>query len=477
MTRTTPGHTKLLSIALVCVVLLGYYIFVMAADSYVSEYAEIQIVVISSLLFFLLELCAIARITGTFLNPTNLFLLSYYVFQNGQFLLYSLGIEFDTFYFLSLRSVLFDAALFSSISNLIAGVAGIATAPTGDPNACKYGLINAVDSIPSTDTNKAIKVGFSLLACIEFPLMAIKLNIALSGGYESVRTFESAVPSVIGFADYMFMPFALLALVFSDNKKFKNRCKALTVIWLLIVAFCGDRTTGIAGLFVVFYIEYVQNGVSNIKRIAKLFIGAAFLLVIVRIIAVTREQGSIVEAISNVNFLVSFVGELGGSSFPLMMAMTIVPGSEQFLHGTGYLLSFIGGAIPSFLDPSGTIEHINELSRYYNTWQSTYFSQYTFGVGWSLNAEAYANFGWFGLVALFLVNFIIFKLLNTVDFKKPGSGFALYWSCILLFFWLTLPRRESYYIWKAFVYCILFVSAYLCLFRKDKKSGFIGGRR
>ena len=193
------------------------------------------------------------------------------------------------------------------------------------------------------------------------------------------------------------------------------------------------------------------------------------IIVLTPIIAITRVEGDLA-SVSETNYLVSFVSELGGSCFPLMFVMDIVPSKEPFFWGSAYLTSVIGGLFPSSLDFFGFLKTINEHSLLVETWQFKYLD-YTFGIGFSLNAEAYANFGWFGLLAIYVFGLIIFHFLKTCSISIIRDPWQIYKICILLYFWFTLPRRQTYFIWNSLFYGIILMYVYLQIFcaKKERK--------
>lgn len=421
--------------------------------------------VILAFIILIVNLLLIYKRNKTILTPTVLFLISYYLFQNGQLLLTALGIEFNDFYLSSLSQYYNDVAVFSSISTVIASGIAVVMSRNRIQEVKNY----SVDSYNPKSRENAICIGFFLTCLIAIPLIAIKFITALSGGYGAVRILEGRIPSPINFIEYMFMPFAVLSLIYC-RKGIAFYTRIIVIIWLILTALTGDRTTGIAGLLIVAYISFCmkeQNENSYGSRLAstiKLLAVGAMLIVFIRIAYLFRNQNDITLSMSVFDYLVEFVSELGFSSFSLYTMFHVVPSCESFLYGVGYIKSFIGGLIPSFIDPTGIIRQINSESRIFATWQARYFPQYSFGLGFSLNAEAYINFGWYGLIAIAIICIIVFSFLGKENLKERRNGWGLYKVCILLFLWFTLPRRDSYYIWKALSYGIVAIKLYLHLF-------------
>lgn len=424
--------------------------------------------VLSSFVLFVLELVYICKENKNAFNPTFLFLLSFYFFQNGQLLLYALGIDFNDFYINTLKQHLINVCLFSSISAIIAGYSGIICQGLRINNRDKE---YAVDKYNKDSLHQAMWLGFLVTAIVAVPLVLIKMYYAIGGGYSAVRIFEGQIPSIINFIEYMFMPFSVLYLSYFNQENTKM-VKIITIIWLLLTSLCGDRTTGISGLLILFYLNYIKTTPpkkKNNSNIFKIILVSLFLIIFVRVAYLFRTQNEIsVSSFFDYHFVSGFISEIGFSCFPLFTMMNTVPYFEPYLKGKGYLQSLIGGLIPSFVDPTGTIKTINSQSRIFESWQTMYFKQYSFGFGFSLNAEAYINFGWYGLIAIFIICIIVLSFLKNKNLKIKKDGWELYTTSILLFLWFTLPRRDSYYIWKAISYSIIIVRLYLYVMCKNK---------
>ena len=151
----------------------------------------------------------------------------------------------------------------------------------------------------------------------------------------------------------------------------------------------------------------------------------------------------------------------------LYTTMDVVPSSEPYQH-MGYIYSAVSGFIPTFFDLTGIVTEIYEKSRYNEKWHDKYYSQFDWGFGFSLNAEAFATFGWFGFIPLFLLCLIIFYFLR-FNHLNYISKFDLFLSCALLFYWITLPRRDSYYVWNALFYYVFVIKVYISLLPNKKQ--------
>ncbi|WP_443712894.1 O-antigen polysaccharide polymerase Wzy [Ruminococcus sp.] len=441
-------------------VIAVYSCLLLILKNIIAPEAVLRIACIGALIIFAFEIRLIYQVKKRLFVPEILFLLSYYVLQNGQLLLMSLDIDFNNNYIMSLYQYLADASVFASISTVLAGLAAcITTRYTGTRKK-----VPKIDKMDSNYIATAGMLGLAVSAVIAIPLVLIKTLIVLRGGYYAVRNFEGKVPSIIGFIEYMFMPFAVLCMVYC-SKKSRRIIIGIIVIWAALTALCGDRTSGIAALVVVLYFGY-NNATKNvepkkkIKIIVTLLVILVFLGVFIQVAFAVRTHGE-VEQKSLFSLLVQTFSDLGFSCFPLFTMMNVVPGYEAYLYGKSYVYSFIGGFMPTFLDPTGIVSSLNAQSRVYEVWQDKYYGQYSFGFGFSLNSEAYINFGWFGLIMIFLLLLFITRQFNNYDENNVISKWSSYKSIVLLFLWFTLPRRDSYYIWNSIAYAVILMQIYL----------------
>lgn len=452
---------------LVCLVLTVFFSIYMLLQRGKNSDSSVRLCVLFSLCVFAFELYCIVKNSGVLFNPMVIFLLSFYLFQNGQLLLLALGVDFNDFYIQTLRQHTLNVAVFSSISNMLAGLAGVlVTAQKVKKRNC------FINSYKDHIIAKYVFIGFLLTGMVAVPLVVYKFTYALRGGYAAVRSLENTIPSLINIVEYMFVPFSFLVLFYEKTKLKQQVVRCIVIFWFIITALCGDRTTGIVGLFITVFIQYSteKNNVKRKKRAVTLIVASMLLMVFIEVAYAFRTGGDIIGAVAGSrNLVTKLISEFGFSCFPLFTMMNIVPSCEPFLYGKGYLFSMIGGIIPSSLDITGTISKINHESRIFEQWQTQYYGQYSFGFGFSLNSEAYINFGWFGLIAIFLVCLFVLGYLRRFDFKQNNNKFEMYAVCILLFSWLTLPRRDSYYIWKALAYCIWLIKLYLMIFCKKKR--------
>lgn len=429
--------------------LLMFTVFTLEADQ------ETTVFLLSTVIFGL-QLKYLANRYGTFFSPMLLFLIAFYCFQNGQLLLYSLEVPFNRFYIDYFGVYLPPVFLFSSFSTIIAGFAAMlsATFSFGRYEANKQDTEEV-----STNVLTNSYYGLLLTGVVALALLAIKIYHYRQMGYFGVRQFEGTVPRLLTMLEYQYPAFAILILVYQTKNSWKRQLVNYSfILWLITTAFIGDRTTGLAGILTLGLLNIYQNEMS---RQSKLFLGliSAVIVLFSQLVSFFRIGLPLNELLSSeYSVLTMFLNEVGFSWFPLAGIISLVPQVEFYQLGGTYFNSLISGLIPSFLDPTGTLSAVTSQALLYEQWQSNYFGQFDFGLGFSLNAEAYMNFGYYGLIAIFVEILVVSHFIGR--HLKTCSKWEIYQTFVLLFFWFTLPRRSSYYIWNAIFYTIILMRVY-----------------
>ena len=222
---------------------IAWGIVMHALKGILNEKQFIPVCVFSSLIIFSFSIYYIATRSGQWFNPAVLFLLSFYIFQNGQFLLMSLDIPYNTFYFDKLKSEIQKAVVFSSASNLAAGLSGMLVYEGIKRKQTKKSWI---DGYSHQAVEEAAWSGFVLTASVAIPVLLYQFfSAALSGGYSAFRQSGENIPAVVGLISFMFVPFSVLCLTFLDNGLRRNMVSLCVLLWSVLMAFCGNRTSGL----------------------------------------------------------------------------------------------------------------------------------------------------------------------------------------------------------------------------------------
>ena len=261
-------------------------------------------------------------------------------------------------------SVVVESVLFSTLCNGAATLAGIASLSHRDSRFVQK--INELDGNQVYGMSKLILI---VLSFIEIPYLLVRFFVVIKSGYHGVINFESSLPAFLSLIDMMYVPACILAVLYSKNVTTKKRFAYIIVLWSVITALNGDRSSGIGGIMVfsLFYLNGVlQRENKNTKSVYR-YLGFAIIILMVLYLIMfaykfrTQEKGMSFFS-SVVSIVVDVVGELGFSFFPLVLTMLVCPSIEGFLYGKSLVFSFASAVFPRSLDPTGVMNNLYVLS-------------------------------------------------------------------------------------------------------------------
>lgn len=445
-----------LAVGIIGLCLINYFI---AIDSQADS--TLVICTIISLIVMTVQHFLFLRYRGSLTSNYSIFIITFVVFHFGLFLVYSMGGSYNYYYLKSYDTeIVIDTLKFQYLCVEMLYIAGTFV------NRIRPYRFSAVNQRDETSVFRLSRQFLVVAGGVSFILLLLKVLVFFRGYYNAVRTFEQSIPSIISLVEYFFIPLSVLAWIYSNDSKFNSFIKTLIIIWSIITALCGDRTSGIAGIIIALIIDVRFTNNEHINR-KKYFLsmGLVGLSMVFAVFVKSFREGASFVSNGLISIFSEFLGELGSSYFPLTLIMRVCPSNHPYLLGKSYFYSIIAGFLPASIDPTGTLDRWNDLAIEPITWIRTDYD-YSFGTGYSLCAEAYANFGWIGFVVLFVIALLIIKLLS----YDKDNKFSQYVSTILLFEFFTLPRRNFYYVINHSVYCIIYIMALLLLFVKSRRA-------
>lgn len=174
----------------------------------------------------------------------------------------------------------------------------------------------------------------------------------------------------------------------------------------------------------------------------------------VRDYRVDNSRGFFALFIDNIfskNVILSFFGEAGFNGSSSVWTMQLVKtGKIEHFYGLTYVGS-VFGLIPSSVDFLGIAAAFSRYTQLESLLTEAY--SFDFGVGFSLVAESYLNFGYFGFIAIFFEGLLLCKLLNIDDYSD--TGWKNYVPIVLLSVLLTMPRRDTVFFSNQFTSCVI----------------------
>lgn len=261
-----------------------------------------------------------------------------------------------------------------------------------------------------------------LLLCIPaFVVNILQTVLAVATGgyaaYYEVLESRSAIFTLFGYIDDYYEPCLLLLLIANRDKK---QTKFIIIGFMLFEAICQLYIGGRSGavmtvLGIVLAIHYFVRPFSSIDivRLGTLgYIGLALLNAIEKTRnTIGKGIGDVLNAIgiSFFDAIGHFVGELGWSMSSTIWTMMLVPKTSDYRHGVSYLASLL---VPI---PNIGIWEVHPAKLYANIgdWLEKALN-YDHGIGYSMVAESYINFGWFGLIVMFVFGLILVRFLARV---------------------------------------------------------------
>lgn len=395
-----------------------------------------------------------AVINGKIFTPFSLFFISFCMFQFGQFYLYGFDIKYDyvfqnSFYSqFATKKEMIVVAQYTLLSIQLMMLAGVMV-------GVKEKQFVLTEDMNIDHLKRIGKILFWISLPASLIMTSSQVLFAVRYGYEALRVGNTAdVIARLGIFNRIsifYTPSLILLWILNVNKK-KTQIiyEILMIIHILAYLIIGQRTIGLglAGTLMLLKL----NSAKKIKPQAIIFIIIAGLglMVLANYIGEARLSDSVVSDSSKsvLSGLINFVGSCGWSCFPLMVIVGATPYPIQFSNGLSYLASIMG-FFPSFADPSGLLRTITDTV---NEGWLTEYTKASFGVGYSLTAEAYFNFAWFGVIAIFFIGVIVALILNCT--KEKLSPFRYYVQMSMTYALFTLPRRGIYDLFNYLFYFV-----------------------
>lgn len=430
--------------------------------------AGIKAAAIGQFVVFILLYIAFGKVQGELFSIYAIWLIAFYLFQNGQILLYSLGFDYNYWYVERYsKKIVFQSVCISANSLCAAFAAGGFALKKERPTLFTHHL-NCIDE---SVVQQTAKIGWIISGIVAYINVLIKMSIVLAAGYSGVLAYETTVPAAIGLVEYFFPVFTIMIIVYKNYGRFVNGVVGGFLLWGILTALTGDRTSGVAVvvLVAVMYMKniyffraglFAEKQRNSQRKRYLVFAAVAIVAMYLIAFAFSFRAGNQYEGFSLIDIVIRTIGELGFSFFPLVLNMQVYPSIEPYLYGKSLAASAICGFIPETIDFIGVTKKLSELAAAPMKKLQEYFS-YNYGLDCSLIAEGYANFGNYAWIAVFISCSVVARMLSKVDYRRKDNRFSQYVGMALLYTWFTLPRRRSYYIYNHIFWTCLIMGIFL----------------
>ncbi|SFH07656.1 oligosaccharide repeat unit polymerase [Desulfotomaculum arcticum] len=277
---------------------------------------------------------------------------------------------------------------------------------------------------------KAIKYAGITLLLFSFPGFIYDtistLTIVVNEGYRALYGYDGDVRSVgliariFQYTSSYFLP-ALICLLVVYRTKVAVRIwiVAVMIIYIINELYIGGRGGAVSLILVIICLYHYSVKPINKKRVFTIGIFSYCLLSFLSVIAQLRglSNRSIIdyfvafaESFGKKNLFFDTLTEIGWTMFPLTMIMQIFPSNYEFFWGKSYFY-----ALTSVIPNLGLWElHPAALYASGSTWLMDLLDLYS-GPGFSLCADAFRNFGWYGFIVLLGFGLLFGRIYSSID--------------------------------------------------------------
>lgn len=434
-------------------------LFVMIASIVVppeASMAEERALVLLSwlgVLLFVWSLITWYAIRKEVISPYIIFLCCSYLFMYGQSFLWAFGVEGIP----DLRDKLpayqiVRAQVFTllALGLFHAGALYSAKKTSDMPDSVKP------NDDKRTNLYKSIRIiGWILFVISIIPFSNIMINeVALthSFGYgvlydpDLARTGFRAIGRNIA---QFFVPSLICLLIGYREKRLLVLAISMIIVIRVIVAFyVGGRTPAMVLILCAICIWHYFIRRISIRQGIILLILCYFLISLLPEIASVRSMSrpsfadyfsGLINSVGKNEQLIKAVSELGGSMFPLIQTMNLVPTQYPLRYGGSYIYSLFS-LVPNlgFWEAHPAFKNAN-----LGDWlQDTLGLGY--GPGFSPSAEAYINFGWGGILVMFALGIFYGWAFTLIDRNSATHKPDLACLVFVLLFFLIPTTRNSF---------------------------------
>ncbi len=423
---------------------------------------NLRVIALFSFILIILALFLNSILFRNLFNFFNIYILMFYLFTMGQSFLFLFNFPISNFdlYKLTDNNSLYISQIYTYFCIYFIEIGGVIGVPKRK--------INFNPESPIFDNTLKF---FSLImfAVSIFPIMYLfylLISNFITGGYVSAFLAISGSNGLVRLAFFLsdyFIVSLFIMIIYSKKIFYKFIYSGFIFLVVLLYFSVGDRTFPISislSLIGYFFINK-QRKINLTSYISYIFLGYLF-LTLIPLIGNFRNTGNLtlsilINGITNFENVLSPLFEtvsiLGYSNYPFVETMEIVPSLQDFAYGESYFFSLLS----IFPNIFGGI-HISAIRAGLSLWLKNQLNL-TYGPGFSFPAEAWYNFGWFGLFLMLPFGIILSKIFN---YNQNNLGKFI--NVIFFLIIVTSPRREMLAVIRDSFYWILLpyiVSKYL----------------
>lgn len=283
-----------------------------------------------------------------------------------------------------------------------------------------------------------------------------KLLIVAIYGYLGLYTNDNSNLEINSFSRILsdlFEPSVLCLVFYYENIK-KHRLVTYSLSFLITCLpafFFGARTGAVIMLGLMFLIYYISNkGEIPFKRIIIYAVSAYMILVLLVLVRNTRLYSNdsnnnfeisseLQKTIQEEKIIPSVISEMGWSMYATIKTIEMLNNpNENLRYGSSFLWSFTT-LIPNFFwETHPAQEHANM-----SNWITKKLN-FNYGIGFSIIAESYVNFGRAGFIFMFFFGILICTTLRPVNPLLYDNNYIRTMVSIIFLWFIILIVRNNF---------------------------------
>jgi oligosaccharide repeat unit polymerase len=373
------------------------------------------------------------RLRGEWLCPYVVFLTVAFVFMFGQSMLMAIGVPIhrNDLHSRYASDIMLRADVFTvlALAGFHLGALLFALPKRSNSFEAERVLRSCSNSHLYEGTIMAGWILFAISVIPAFMLTFGRLRMAAQYGYMFLydpSLVKTGLDTIASRVQGFFVPSLLCLFIGAVDKKGVRRLATTCIIAMTVFSFLtGGRSPGM--VLAVTSLCIWHYTVKPIKGMRMLIVGIVGLLLVSFMPVVFKLRSVVgrefldyvevfVQSFGKDNLLVQATAEMGGSMFPLVNVMTLVPEVFPFRYGESYLYSLFT-IIPNIglwsVHPSAAKTNLGD-------WLQQVLGL-GYGPGFSAAAEAYLNFGWAGIVFLFILGGFYGRVFSLIDYESDAS--------------------------------------------------------
>ncbi len=392
---------------------------------------------------FIYSIMSWTRRGNQFISPYVLFLLALYVFSYGQSFLWAFELESERtligFYGITIPEI-FNAQVQTLIMLAFFHIGASFWLSSRSVSFQQF-------EIPKDNRPNLKLIGWLLfiVSVVPYVMEAIHdMILSMTQGYGAIYgEGKVGIDNLSSFIAGYFIPSVICLFIAYKDNKFMRLC-LLSILSLNIIAILltGGRSNAVIllAILVILYNYLVKKFTK--KWIIVGFVGAFALLQVLAYVGETRTDGNRAASLDGIkvenNAAVDALAEMGTTMFCLIKTQELIPAKYDYKNGRSYAYAF------TTLIPNLGFWDIHPARKESNLgdWLGDALGL-GYGTGFSMCAEAYANFGKFGFILFFIWGWFLASTFGKIEFSVQTKNYArMAFLLILFWYFLKLPRNN-----------------------------------